>query len=154
MADATVFPDDLTREEEEEVRAQHLQRLAQFLPHMTLAKCRKCNTNEMTGFGRLTKKGKEVPMCDACLKVTREPPPHRCGNCLKRHGNDASLAFCASCYAAKRKPPRRCDNCREIAECFMSKDHVEEYMARHGPNAPKALCMSCYTTRRELKCVE
>jgi len=118
MTDTTVFRSGFTREE---LRA----RLVDHLSKMTFAKCHACKMNEMTGFGRLTERGKQVPMCEACMSVKPKPPR-----------------------------PRRCDDCPEIAECFMSKDRAEEYMARHGPYAPQALCMSCYTARRELKCVE
>ena len=95
---------------------------------MTLALCSECNTNEMVDFGRLTKRGKLVPMCEACLTAKRKPP-RRCGDCPEpatrfmrkenaaayriRHGYNAPLALCESCYTTRRE--LKCVVCGERA---------------------------------------
>jgi hypothetical protein len=117
----TVSHSGLTREE---LRALLLGHLSQ----MTFAKCRACKTKEMTGFGRLTKRGKQVPMCDACISV-QPKPPRRCDDCpeiakcfvsedyaeeyMARHGPDAPQDLCMSCYTARRE--LKCVECGEQA---------------------------------------
>ena len=102
--------------------------LVDHLSKMTFAKCRACKTNEMAGFGRLTERGKLVPMCEACLKV-KPKPPRRCDDCPEiakcfmskdhakeytdRHGPNAPQALCMSCYTARRE--LKCVECGEQA---------------------------------------
>jgi len=121
MTDTTVSRSGFTRKE-------LLARLAKHFSEMTFDKCRVCKTKEMTGFGRFTKKGKLVPMCEACMSV-QPKPPRRCDDCPKiakcfmskdhaeeymaRHGPYAPQALCMSCYTARRE--LKCVVCGERA---------------------------------------